>query len=42
MRLQKCLFSHVSLKASEPLIKQIWKILETCSKGKTTTCISWA
>lgn len=42
MTLQKCVFSHVSVKASEPLIKQIWKILETFSKGKTITCTSWA
>lgn len=34
MSLQKCVFSHVSLKASEPLIKQICKILKHAAKGK--------
>lgn len=34
MSLQKYVFSHVSLKASEPLIKQIWKILKRTAKGK--------
>lgn len=34
MSLQKCVFSHVSLKASEPLIKQIWTILKHEAKGK--------
>lgn len=34
MSLQKSVFSHVSLKASELLIKQIWKILKHAAKGK--------
>lgn len=34
MSLQKWVFSHVNLKAPEPLIKQIWKILKHTAKGK--------